>query len=438
MTELMARGNEFYGDGLIRLDIPKNWKVSTLDMFGHRTPKLGQSDIEDVFEHPIGTQTIRELAKGLDGRIVITCDDLDRPTPAYEVVPTILKQLKEAGVSDDKILFLGSFGCHHPMNRDDFARKIGEEAVRSYDIANHNPFENLVDLGRTSRGTPLEVNKEFSKADLRISICGIKRHANGGAGGSGKSVLPGVSSIRAIDYNHTFIGKDSKLGQWRLKDNDIRLDMQEAARIAKLDFLVNCVVNDRRELCGLFTGDLDDSFVEAVKFAYKQHSTPAPRDRTDIVIVNSYPQGHHAIQGWDLANDSLRDGGTVVNLHYHPIGSEIQHYHEERRRHLKRLAEYPEHPKRNVTVVEHTYSEGLFTAYYQGRPWPVENAGRTMMVSPSYSRRNVLDLSPRVEWYLNWEKAREELEKKHGEDASVTYYPCAALQFNPEARPLII
>jgi hypothetical protein len=324
------------------------------------------------------------------------------------------------------------------MTRDNFARKIGDQAVRNYDIVNHNPFENLVDLGTTSRGTPLEVNEEFVKADLRICICGIKKHPNGGTGGSGKSVLPGVASIRAIDYNHTFIGKDSKLGQWRLKDNDIRLDMQEAARMASLDFVVNCVVNDRRELGGLFTGDLDDSFHEAVKFAYEQHSTPPPKNKTEIVIVNSYPQAHHGIFGWDLARDALRDDGTVVNLHYHPIGKEILHYQDERRDHLKRLAGYPEHPRQNVTAVEHTYSEGLFTASYEGRPWCVENAGRMMMVSPSYSKRDVLELSPKVEWYVDWEKAREELKRKYGENASVTYYPCGALQFNPEAHPLML
>jgi hypothetical protein len=60
------------------------------------------------------------------------------------------------------------------------------------------------------------------------------------------------------------------------------------------------------------------------------------------------------------------------------------------------------------------------------------------VVSPSYSKRDVLELSPKVEWYVDWEKAREELKRKYGENASVTYYPCGALQFNPEAHPLML
>jgi nickel-dependent lactate racemase len=156
---------------------------------------MTNDEIRGALDNTLGASNITEQARGKRGRIVVTCDDLSRPTPAGRVFPFIIEQLHEAGISDSQISILGSFGSHHPMNLDAFARKLGDEAIARYDCVNHNPFYNFENLGRTSRGTPLLVNKEFASADLRICISGVKKHRWAGAGGGGKAVLPGVSSI---------------------------------------------------------------------------------------------------------------------------------------------------------------------------------------------------------------------------------------------------
>ena len=197
---------------------------------------------------------------------------------------------------------------------------------------------------------------------------------------------------------------------------------------------MNCVVNGSRELIGVFTGDLDDSYYPAVEFAYEKHATHISNEKSDIVIINSYPESNHGYFGWELASASVKEGGTVVNLAYHHMGTEILHYHEERRRHLKRISSYPEcEPE---ICLEHT--QGQFTVNYEGRPWPVKKAKRIIMVSPAYARRNVLRLNSKVEWYTQWDEVKNELQKQHGDNASVTVYPCTAVQFNAEEYPLLI
>jgi nickel-dependent lactate racemase len=163
---------------------------------------MTDEEIRGALDNTVGSASITEQAKGKKGRIVVTCDDLSRPTPAARVFPFIVEQLHEAGISDDQIFILGSFGLHHPMNLDHFARKLGDWVVAKYDCVNHNPFFNHVNLGRTSRGTPLKVNKEFVNAELRICISGVKKHRWAGAGGGGKAIVPGVAALETVLYNH--------------------------------------------------------------------------------------------------------------------------------------------------------------------------------------------------------------------------------------------
>lgn len=425
--------NEFYGDNMLQLGFPENWEVKVAKMEGHDSSPMTEEEIRESIQHPIGSKSISELAKGKKGRIAITCDDLQRPTPAHAVIPYIIEELKSAGISERQIFILSALGTHYPMNTDQFARKVGWDIVRKFDCVNHNPFEHFHDLGRTSRGTPLLINKEFVKADLRISICGVKVHYFAGSGGSGKTVIPGVSWINAISWNHRVVAGMSKYRAWKIKGNDPRDDMQEAARMANLDVTVNCTVNGKRELIGLHVGDLDDAWLEAVKFCYMMHSTKV-NDKADIVVLNTYPLAHHGVYNWGLAESVLKEGGTVVAIKHHPLGTEITHYHEERRRHLKRLAGYPE--EKGVNIQGHP--EGIFTANYAGRPWPVKKAGRVMVFAPTYSKRDVLRLSPKVEWFTDWDQIIKELSATYSDSAKVIVYPYASLQFNPEEYSLQI
>ena len=250
MQQVRIRVNEFHGDNLISLKFPEGWNIHKVDMACKDSAPMSDNDIRDALDNSIGAPNIVEQAKGKKGKIVVTCDDLSRPAPADRVFPFVVEKLHEAGVSDNQIFVLGSFGCHHPMNLDSFARKLGDDVVAKYDCVNHNPFDNFQNLGRTSRGTPLLVNTEFASADLRICISGVKKHRWAGAGGGGKAILPGVSSINTILYNHSIIQgrRPEKRNIWWVKENPERQDMQETAQMADLNISLNCIYNGNREL----------------------------------------------------------------------------------------------------------------------------------------------------------------------------------------------
>ena len=346
---------------------------------------------------------------------MVTCDDLSRPTPAYRVFPFIVEQLHEAGISDSQIFVLGSFGCHHPMNLDAYARKLGEWAVAKYDCVNHNPFQNFKNLGRTSAGTPVIVNQEFASADLRICISGVKKHVWAGAGGGGKAVIPGVSSIDSILYNHSVIEGHRPVNRriWWIDENPERRDMQEYARMADLNVSVNCVYDVNRALIGLHAGDVDDAWKEAVKECYKAHdSKTAPK--SDVAVVNAYPQADQDIDWWG-AQESLREGGTAVAVHHFTMGSALLHYR----------GEQMGAPWRRIQ------------GQHRNR-WPVEQAENAIVYTNRLSKRHMLAYSDRVSWLTEWDSVLQRLVEIHGEEASVAVYPSGKLQFDSAKNPLSI
>jgi nickel-dependent lactate racemase len=415
MQKIKLRVNEHYGDDEIFLPLPEKWAVQRVEMACKDTQPLSNEEIRAALNNTEGASNIEEQARGKKGRIVITCDDLSRPTPAYSVFPFIIEQLHKAGISDNQIFILGSFGCHNPMNLDSYARKLGDSVVAKYDCVNHNPFQNFENLGRTSRGTPVLVNKEFTSADLRICISGVKKHNWAGAGGGGKAVLPGVSSIETILYNHSIIEgrrpEDRRI--WWIKDNPERQDMQETARMADLNISVNCVYNHRRELIDLYAGHVDDAWKKAVTSCYKAHESPSARE-SDIVIVNAYPQGDQDIDWWG-AQESLREGGSVVAVHRYTGGMRLLHYR----------AEQMGAPWRRICG-------------YPTRKWPVKQANRILVYSDRLSRRQMLNYDDKIEWYTDWEKVLRELVLVHGDDASVAVYPYGNIQFDASKYPLDI
>jgi len=416
MQSIELKTKAFGGDKWTSFNFPENWEIEKVDQEGQNFPPLTPNEIRDALANPIGTKTIGELSRGKKGKIVVGVDDLSRATPADKVIPYIMEELNNAGIPDNRIFIIGFTAAHYAMDFRSFAAKVGWDMVRKYDCVNHNFFFNHAHLGRTSFLTPVEINYEFYKADLRITISGLKGHGNeGGASGGGKSVLPGISSYKTVFHNHRVVFDPRTSGQWwwRIKDNNARLDIQEAARMANLDVSCNVTFNDNRDVIGFHVGDLDDAWREAVKFCYKMHTVKPPNKKADIVVCNAYPTDGYAFRG---AQESLKEGGTVV-----AIGDWVQG----RTQHF---------------MGETTPLKGMVDYWQrlQGYPykrWPVEQAERIITYSENIAKRHMLMHHSKVEWETDWSNVLEKLQDTYGDTARVVIYT-GAQGFNPETWPL--
>nr|MDA8219951.1 lactate racemase domain-containing protein [Dehalococcoidales bacterium] len=202
------------------------------------------------------------------------------------------------GVDDDHIRFLCAPGMHRPLVYQELVAKLGADIVSKYPVYNHNCYENLVHIGNTSRGTPLYINREYVSCDLRIGIGSLIPHGSAGFGGGGKIILPGIAGIDTVHWHHTKIPRGpagQKMGVGRVDGNIFRLDIEEAARLADLQFKVDAVLNGRREIVGLFAGDFVAAHRAASAVAREVYSTRVVGD-ADIVVTNSYPDESQVVR----------------------------------------------------------------------------------------------------------------------------------------------
>ena len=421
-TPIMLKVPQFpwYGDTDLDLEFPASWEVITCTMSGDRTPKLNEAELRSLFANPIGIPRIAELAKGKK-EVVILFDDLSRPTKVAELVPYVLEELREGGVVDESIRFIACLGAHGAMKLMDFVKKLGPEVVQRFPVYNHNPYENCTFLGTTSRGTPVSVNSEVMACDLKIAIGAILPHPTAGFGGGGKMILPGVSHIDSIWANHHNVagrgkptpenplGKlDSSVGFGRIEGNAIRLDAEEAARMAGLDVTVNAVVNLKRDTVGLFVGDLVAAHRQGVKLAEKVYATKRP-GKVDIVVANACAKANEGLVGLLNVMNMVDEGDVDLALICNTPEGQICHY-----------------------------ASRSFGKKMGGRLWgPRETLPprikRMIVLSPYIDRAGIDWLGPlgSVIRVNGWSEALKELEKKHGKGTRVAVLPDATLQYFP-------
>jgi len=312
MSRIRLPWGAWYGDGWQELPVPPAWRVLTLPMTG--APALSPEECRCRLAATIGTVPIRELARNRRHAVVVV-DDLTRPTPAAFLLPLVLEELQAGGIDRRSIRILVGQATHRPLARPELLKKLGPLADE-LSVLSHTPYENLVSVGFTSSGTPVQFSRWYMEADLRVTLGCVEPHPAYGFSGGVKLVFPGLAGIDAIHANHR--PGHLRRGILALDENAMRRDAEEAVRLAGLDAIVNAVVNTRREVVGLFAGDCIAAHRAAAAFAESVYATPVPAP-ADAVICNAYPKDTELIQVNNAVNvlsaartPVLRPGGVVI------------------------------------------------------------------------------------------------------------------------------
>lgn len=394
----------WYGETEMALSFPEGWRVAVAGMTD--APAAGPGTVEQALRSPIAAPPLRELASR-SRRAVIVVEDITRPLRTAELLPAILHELAAGGLAADDVRFIVGLGAHTPMNRADLVKKLGPDVVQRYAVYQNTPYENSEYLGDTRRGTPVHINRFYLEADLRISLGTLTPHAYAGYGGGAKTVAVGVAGIETLHANHGRAYSSQPISTALVDDNVCRADMEEIARMAGLTFAINGVVNSRRELAGLFAGDLIEAHRAAATFADQVSATELPPP-ADVAVFNAYPKDTNLLQSINALN---------------VIGYEL-------RRAIS---------ANGTAVLAASCSDGLGINY-------LESAGmrlylrftREMMglgqhsaiiFSPNLTLAEVRQMYPDDTLLFNrWEQVVEELTRRHGNYASATIFPCGALQ----------
>ena len=314
-----------YGSREIDVDIPDRnvlWELWPNDL-----PAVDDEEkaIRDALTNPIESERLGGLVKpGM--KVVIIADDLTRPTPKKRILPILLDELNKAGVPDNDITILIALGTHRYMIEDEILKAFGKAVTSRVRIINHEWMDpaNLVSLGKTENGTPITINKVAYDADFLIGLGSIVPHCWAGFSGGAKIIQPGISGPDTTAATHHLIfDDDSKVLSFAgMARNKVMSEMRAVARQAGLDFIVNVVVNSKKEVVKVVAGDLEKAHNAGIE-ASRENFVREISQRADIVIEEAYPADFdmwQATKPLSYSRRAVKDGGTVIFLTAAPDG----------------------------------------------------------------------------------------------------------------------
>ncbi|MBI5014708.1 MAG: nickel-dependent lactate racemase [Deltaproteobacteria bacterium] len=266
---------------------------------------------------PIGTLSLASVARGRRSACVVV-SDATRPVPNRVLLPPILRTLEAAGVPRDAVTVLIATGMHRPTEGRELLELVGPEIAGRYRIVNHDCRDRSA-LARVTEieGAPVELNRGYLEAELKVLTGLIEPHRYAGFSGGGKSVLPGLASFETMTFLHSFALPDRpEVALGRVEGNPFRDHVDAVCAAAGVDFLVNAVLDRGRRITGLFAGDVREAFRAGCRVAAAHQLLSAER-AADLVLTTG--GGHpldqtlyQATKGLSAVEAVLRPGGTLV------------------------------------------------------------------------------------------------------------------------------
>ena len=317
----MAKKNSFtlpYGKSKgITISIPEG--ITVKEIHPNDVPVLDDpvSRLQEALEHPVGNvQPLESIMEGKQN-IVIVVDDYTRNFPRDTVLIPFFDLLEEYSIDKKNITILIATGTHDAPDDKKLEQVLGKNILKEYNVEIHDcNAKDLVDVGKTTRGTPVQLNKVYMEADCKVLLTDVSYHYYAGFGGDRKQVLPGISGTEGIAHNHGML-VDPNARAGNLGGNPVHLDMVEAAGMARPDFVVNVIAHGT-DLVDVKAGELGVAFSEAAR-SYNDMFEVQVEQQADMAIVSAggYPKDinlYQGTKGLTHAIQSVKKNGQIVYL----------------------------------------------------------------------------------------------------------------------------
>jgi nickel-dependent lactate racemase len=303
-----------YGNTFLKAQIPAANITYTLESREVNGIENEYEAISGSLRQPIGSPPLIERIKPGDTAVVLVTDNT-RACPDDRLLPPILAELEQK-LPRENITIIIALGLHPPLDREAQIKKLDREIVENYRVLNHD-VNDVVYIGTTSRGTPVDMNRRVIEADFRLSTGFIEPHFFAGFSGGRKSIAPGVFGKRSAYKNHGYeMIEHPRVRTGILKGNPVHEDMIEQAKMAKLDFIVNVLINRRGEITHIVAGDPFQAHEKGCEIE-KGICAVKVDNMVDITITTNSGAPldldlYQTCKGIDNAAQITRDGGVII------------------------------------------------------------------------------------------------------------------------------
>lgn len=304
-----------YGKGSVDVDLPEKNLLDVLQLNQSECRPLREL-LKESITHPCGASRLIELLrKNRPADVVILVSDRTRSISHYgEILTFLVSEIIDAGVDEKNIEFVVALGTHRKHTAEEQKALYGE-LVSDFRFSYHDCYENCISTGTTSTGLDVQVNKRVRDADFVIATGKINFHYMAGFSGGRKAVLPGICSYATIRNNHCKLRR-AGVALGALQKNIIAQEMDEAARLFGLDYILNVVETSDNRTAKVFCGPPEYAFTEGVDY-FKTQRSVAVAEKADCAIVSAggYPYDKTLYASHKSLNSVVRTvkkGGVVV------------------------------------------------------------------------------------------------------------------------------
>jgi nickel-dependent lactate racemase len=265
---------------------------------------------------PVGPGLAEVIRPG--DRVLLATVDRTRPSPR-QLLATMVGALEEVGA---RVTVIAATGLHRWMAAGELAEHFG-----TADPLQHDCDGEMLSLGTTSRGTPIELNRVVGQFDKVVTLGYVEPHYLLGFTGGRKLLFPGLGSRRAVSTHHLMLAEAGfQLG--RLDGNPLHQDVLEM--VGKLGvwpagpfaWTTNVVTNPDDSVVEIFSGHPLQAHTEACRLARRLNTVHIP-GQCDIAIVTPGGAGLSERASADLVQSrkalipacrAVRPGGVLILL----------------------------------------------------------------------------------------------------------------------------
>jgi nickel-dependent lactate racemase len=299
-----------YGKDHFEVDVPdKNLAGTVLpnELVGVEDE---QAEIRRALENPIGSPRLRDKVKK-SMKVAAIVSDATRPCPSYKFLPLLLNEINAGGVPDGDITIVIALGSHRNSTEEERKYLLGPAYGRVRCI-DHDKNDCKY-VGTSSFGHKISIFREVVDADFIVCTGNTEYHYFAGYTGGAKAVLPGCASHDTIEINHAMM-VSPKAETGRL-DSPIRQEIDEVPGMLEIGFLLDVVLNSKKEIVAAVAGDVMEAHREGIKFVDGMYGVRVPE--ADIVIASAggYPKDinmYQAQKAMDNSKHVVKKGGTMI------------------------------------------------------------------------------------------------------------------------------
>lgn len=319
----MPKINLGYGKSSIELEFDEN----RFDVLGKMKDQNPLSDIEigERFDSPIGSETVEDIVNAGES-VLIVVPDATRQTAAGQIVNLLVRRLIASGTMPFDIRIIFATGIHRKVTEEEKREIVTPFIAQRIKMLDHNPRDlvQIMRLGETSKGIPIELNRAITEHDHTIIIGGINFHYFAGFTGGRKLICPGLGSSRTISASHKLAfdcetkSRREGVGTAKLEGNAVHEAFMEIVEEHPPSFAVHTIVNEKGEAVEVFAGDWKLSHRKACEI-YAEKNTIEIKEKREIVIVScgGFPHDINMVQAHkalDAASNACTKGGKIIFL----------------------------------------------------------------------------------------------------------------------------